>query len=217
MTLWGEARGRPDAVLSARASHPSITTLHRASSRSSDRSPSRNDVESVLNRWLVAGDRWLMRVPRTLMGTVALAVVIGIGALDPFTGNELSSAVFYTVPIGAAARYTGRPWALAVCNLAAATWFVADTAAGATYSYDWIPSWNTGVRLGVFLLVAELLARLRAALGSLRRLAETDALTGLATARHFADAVDAELHPGTALPSPGEPGLRRSGRLQGHQ
>ena len=148
----------------------------------------------MINRWLGAADRWLLRVPCTLMGAIALAVVVAIGALDLFTGNELSSAVFYTAPIGAAAWYTGRPWALAVCSLAAAAWFVADTAAGASYSHGWIPLWNTGVRLGVFLLVAELIARLRAALDTLRRVAETDALTGLATARHFAVAVDAELH-----------------------
>lgn len=148
---------------------------------------------SSLNRWLDAVDRRLTRVPRGLLGAVTLVAIIGIGALDLVTGNELSSAVFYTVPIGAAAWYAGRRWGWAACGLAAATWFLADTAAGASYSHDWIPFWNAGVRLGVFLLIAGLLARLREAIDALRCLAEVDALTGVATARHFAATVEAEV------------------------
>lgn len=167
--------------------------MPRTASRPGGGNSSDETGENKLNRWLTAVDRRLTRQPRGLIGAFALIAIIGIGALDLVTGNELSSAVFYTVPIGAAAWYAGRRWGWAACVLAAATWYVADTAAGASYSRDWIPLWNAGVRLGVFLLIAGLLARLREAIDALRCRAETDALTGLATAHHFAATVDAEI------------------------
>ena len=131
--------------------------------------------------------------PRALTGTAALALVAAIGALDWATGAELSSSVFYVIPVGGAAWYAGARWGWVACAAAAATWYVADLAAGATYSAAWIPVWNAAVRLAFFVIIADLVWRLRAALDVQRRLAEVDPLTGLGNARHFLAAVDAEV------------------------
>ena len=124
---------------------------------------------------------------------MAMVLVALIGLADVATGAELSSSVFYALPVGLAAWYSGRAWGLGLCVLGAATWYEADVLAGSTYSAHWIPVWNAGVRFLFFFIIASLLVRLRAALELQRKLAEADALTGLANTRRFLAAVDAEV------------------------
>jgi diguanylate cyclase (GGDEF)-like protein len=57
------------------------------------------------------------------------------------------------------------------------------------YSSEWIPLWNTLVRLGYFLIIARLLALLRERLAFEAKLAGTDALTGLPNSRGFGEAL----------------------------
>lgn len=131
--------------------------------------------------------------PRGVVGAVALLMVAVIGLADVATGAELSSSVFYTLPVGLASWYAGAGWGFALSALAAGTWYSADLAADATYSASWIPVWNAGVRLAFFTIIAQLLARLRAALEAQRALAERDALTGLTNGRRFRDVLEAEV------------------------
>lgn len=131
--------------------------------------------------------------PPPLAGALAVALLAVVGAADVATGAEISSSVFYTLPVGVAAWYSGRWWGLGLCFLAAFTWYGADLLAGATYSATWIPVWNAGVRLLFFVIISSLLVRLRAALEAQRRLAEVDALTGLANTRRFLAAVAGEM------------------------
>lgn len=126
-------------------------------------------------------------------GGLALVLVAAIGFLDWLTGTELSSSVFYALPVGAAAWYAGSRWGYALSYAAAVVWYGADLAAGATYSAAWIPVWNAGVRLAFFVIIADLAHRLHDALDAQRRLAEADTLTGLANSRRFLAAVDAEV------------------------
>jgi diguanylate cyclase (GGDEF)-like protein len=76
---------------------------------------------------------------------------------------------------------------------ASGTWYAADLMAGSTYSASWIPLWNAGVRLMFFLIIGNLLVRLRNALEAQTELAERDGLTGLANGRRFLAAVEAEV------------------------
>ena len=92
-----------------------------------------------------------------------------------------------------AAWYGSLPLGLALCVAASGIWYAADLAAGSTYSAAWIPVWNAGVRLLFFIIIAELLVRLRRALEAQRELAERDGLTGLANSRRFLAAVETEV------------------------
>ncbi len=134
----------------------------------------------------------LERTPAPLVTALGVAMVALLGVADVLTGAELSSSVFYSLPVGLVAWYAGRWWGLGLCLLAAFTWYEADLMAGSTYAAAWIPVWNAGVRLLFFVIIASLLVRLRAALEAQRHLAEMDALTGLANSRRFLAAVDAE-------------------------
>lgn len=115
-----------------------------------------------------------------------LSLVALLGAVDYFTGYELSFSIFYLIPVAIGAWYGGGTHSRVLAFLAASTWLSVDLAAGHQYSHPVIPFWNALVRLGFFLITAILLARLRHALQTQVALAEIDSLTGIMNARIFA-------------------------------
>jgi len=93
--------------------------------------------------------------------TVASTLILGFA--DRASGYEISFSIFYLIPISAAAWFLGTTAGLAVSLLSAVTWFVNDAALGGhMYSHYLIPYWNAFMRLGLFAIVAVMLARLRA-------------------------------------------------------
>jgi diguanylate cyclase (GGDEF)-like protein len=135
----------------------------------------------------------LGRIPRWATGVIALLLVLAVGVLDAATGVEISVSVIYLVPIGIAAWYAGAEWGYGASLLAAVAWYLADVTGARAYSVAWIPVWNATVRLGFFVVLTELLRRLRDAIDAQRWLAETDPLTGLANGRRFLNALEAEV------------------------
>lgn len=102
-----------------------------------------------------------------------------VGAIDGITGNELSFAVFYLLPVSVAAWYGGVRTTCAIAILATLTWFTMEYLADRQYSHQWILFWNSAVRLLSFSIVAVLLRQLHAHVEAQGRLARTDPLTGL--------------------------------------
>ena len=77
-----------------------------------------------------------------------------IGAVDVTIGSEASLVLFYALPI-LMAVYWGEAWtANLIALLAAVTWWIADTAAGHTYSSYLAHAWEIGIRFAFFGLVA---------------------------------------------------------------
>lgn len=120
---------------------------------------------------------------RITLGALILTAIIG--ATDHVTGYELSASIFYLLPIAVIAWYVGRRTGVALCLVSAATWLVVDYTSGHQYSHFAIPFWNAAVRLGFFLIVAQLLFNLKSALAQQEVLAQLDGLTGIANARTF--------------------------------
>lgn len=118
--------------------------------------------------------------------------VAGIGFADFVTGNEFAFALFYLIPIVLVTWFSGKNFGLAISVLAAITWFIADAQAGQVYSQPIIGYWNAAVRLGFFVVVAQLLPALKA-LEHEKIIARTDGLTGIANRRHFFDVAQTEL------------------------
>lgn len=115
----------------------------------------------------------------------ALALLAFVGTLDHLTGYELSFSIFYLLPIVLVAWYTPQWIGYSFCGLSAMVWLFVDNISGHTYSNGLVPFWNTGVRLGFFLVATYLLMQLKSNLEKEQALARKDGLTGVLNARAF--------------------------------
>ena len=123
---------------------------------------------------------------------VAMIAVAAIGWLDFVTGVRLSFGLFYLVPIAVATSYAGRSWGIAVAIACTVVSLIGDLAIETGVGV--IPFWNAAMRLGVFVVVVVVLAKLRAAHQLERRLARTDPLTGVANFRWFEEEAQREMY-----------------------
>lgn len=118
---------------------------------------------------------------------LGLLVVASVGALDHLTGYEFSFSIFYLLPIVLVTWYTQKWVGFFFCGLSALIWLFVDYTSGQTYSNGLIPFWNSGVRLGFFLVTSHLLVQFKTSLRHEQVLAKTDGLTGVLNARAFKD------------------------------
>lgn len=135
------------------------------------------------NRLIACAAAWVAALPCSLRWLLSGLLLAGTGVLDIVTGGEIGLSILYLLPVLFAGVLISRSAGAALSFAGAATWWYAEAVTGATYSAAWIPYWNTGVRLGFFLLVNELVVHLRRAHAQQRALAREDALTGIANAR----------------------------------
>ncbi|MBN2028018.1 MAG: diguanylate cyclase [Actinobacteria bacterium] len=138
-------------------------------------------------------DRFLGRLPRWAIITVAALILLVVGAIDYITGEEIGLSIFYVLPVMLMAWYLGRTAGIIMSITAAGAWYIADTAAGHVYSNAAIPVWNTVVRLGFFLLTGLFMSILKHVLGLEQDLARTDSLTGAVNSRYFYELAGVEL------------------------
>jgi diguanylate cyclase (GGDEF)-like protein len=124
---------------------------------------------------------------------LSLAIVAVLGLLDYVTGFEWSFALFYLVPVSLAAWHAGRRAGMIASVASALTWHVSNRLSGEVFSLPLIPVWNTATRLGFFVVVTLLLARLRAILDRERELSRVDPLAGVWNARVFYELAGAEV------------------------
>ncbi len=144
-------------------------------------------------RTLADMDGYLRRLSKTQIVALASGGVAAVGTIDYVAGFELSLSLLYLGPVAAATWYAGRPAGVPLAVMSCLVWYVADVAAGHTYSHPAIPVWNALVRLGFFLITSLLLSALRDSLGTQRHLARTDSLTGLSSRRAFEEMLDRDL------------------------
>jgi diguanylate cyclase (GGDEF)-like protein len=116
-----------------------------------------------------------------------------LGVIDYATGFEISFALFYLIPISFVAWYAGKGSGLMTAFFSTATWDLANTLAGQTFSNPAILYWNMATRLGFFAVVTLLLSRLRRKLDHERDMSRTDFLTGAANYRAFYDKAGVEI------------------------
>ncbi len=115
-------------------------------------------------------------------------------SFDFFTGPELSFGVFYLIPVSLAAWQVNAKTGIWVSMASAFIWFTIELVTRAVpYSHPTIPVWNAATRFAFFIVVAVLIAKLRAQLEKEKASARTDALTGAGNARAFFDSANFEL------------------------
>lgn len=141
--------------------------------------------------------KWLLgflerQQPIAILG-IALGVTAIIGLLDHVIGPELSTAVFYLLPIAIAAWFGSRRLGFLTGLIATLAWTLTDITAGHEYSHPAVIYWNALVRLVLFLIMAQLLSAFSQRLRREEAAADTDSLTGLANSRGFYEQLEAAL------------------------
>jgi diguanylate cyclase (GGDEF)-like protein len=121
------------------------------------------------------------RPARQVVAT-SLGLVVVVGTVDHLIGHGISLSIFYLAPIGLAAWYAGTRAGILLAVVSAVTWLLVDDTPTAHAA---IPVWNAVAGLGVFLIVAWLLAALRTHRSAMAQLARLDGLTGVMNARTF--------------------------------
>jgi diguanylate cyclase (GGDEF)-like protein len=173
-----------DPVAGEAANRRSVPSMDNPNSK-----PGMEDIHSTTrSRIDITVGRWadhFSAVPALLRFAVALLLVALVALLDGMTGPEIGISIFYIVPVSFAAGFLSHRAGLAIAVLSAAAWVYLDITDGRGYSVAWIPYWNSVVRLGFFLLTAELIHRLRMAHARVRAMSRTDPLTGIANATAF--------------------------------
>jgi hypothetical protein len=106
-----------------------------------------------------------------LVLAASLLSLVGLGWLDYVTGYELGFFVFYSVPVGLAAWYSGRRAAIAVAFAATITWLLADYYSGAKYSQRFFYYWNGTVHFLAFVINAVTIAKIKSDLDQRHQLA----------------------------------------------
>ncbi|HWR87441.1 MAG TPA: GGDEF domain-containing protein [Acidiferrobacterales bacterium] len=137
-------------------------------------------------------DQALERMPPVVIALGSLLLTGLVALLDLWTGEELSLALFYLVPIGIAAWY-GTSWmGLFVAIIAGIAW-VAHDLIDLPHGNALILYWNSMVRVMLFLIVAYLLSSLRQQLLEVSIQASTDPLTGLFNRRYLYERIRGEM------------------------
>ncbi len=136
---------------------------------------------------------YLARQSRLTVWLITAASLAGLGFIDYFTGTEVVVTFFYLLPVSLASwalgKTAGRMTALSGALIMLSAQALEEGVPNAP-----ILLWNTAVRLGVFLVVADLISEFRHLLKLQTELSRTDPLTSILNRRAFQEAGEAELH-----------------------
>ena len=130
---------------------------------------------------------------KTFLITLSLVIVLVLGVIDYQTGEELSVAVFYLVPVALVTWYVGRWAGVFISCLSGATWLITDWTTGHVYSHLLVLYWNAIVTLAFFLAFTLALSAVKKALEAAKRSARTEPLTGISNSRAFSEVVSREI------------------------
>jgi signal transduction histidine kinase len=106
---------------------------------------------------------WLDRLPPVAVCAGAAVLIVAIGIISYLAGPQLSSSLFYLIPVLLVSRVAGFGWGILAAVFSALVWLTADLSAGLVYGHAVTPYWNAVMRLGSFLVAVCLVA----AMGSL--------------------------------------------------
>jgi diguanylate cyclase (GGDEF)-like protein len=132
---------------------------------------------------------------------IVVLLVVLLGAIDYLVTIDIALSIFYLVPVVLATWFSGRQWGIVIAFLSAIAWGVADRAA-TEYSTNLLLFWNSGVRLGYFLIISHLLTQLKISYECEKQFARTDALTGVFNSRFFYQILELEIQRSQRQPQP---------------
>jgi diguanylate cyclase (GGDEF)-like protein len=137
---------------------------------------------------------YLSKLPQSLLISIGCVLVLLVGILTYLAGPELSSSIFFLVPIALVTWFTKRSIGLIVSILSALAWLIANLALGATYSDSTIVYWNGVARLSSFFVLTFILSTLKNILKQEKELSRIDFLTGIPNRRYFIELFNMEIN-----------------------
>lgn len=130
--------------------------------------------------------------PKAALWAEALLLVAGLGVLDYLTGVEINLSILYLVPVIFVTWFISTNAGAFISILSVALWAALDAIGGVPYGPA-IITWNALVRLGLFIIVLQLVHIMKESRVREAALARTDSLTGVANGRSFSDRAKFEL------------------------
>ena len=130
-------------------------------------------------------DRLFDRLPPAAIMGVSLALVILVGWVDFYIDPNTSLSIFYIIPIVIGAWYAGPAGGWSISILSAVTWTYTYYASNGPNAHSPVLFWNGLVRLGFFVIIAQLLLGLKDKTRKLNELAHIDSLTETFNSRAF--------------------------------
>ncbi len=122
-----------------------------------------------------------------------IIILLLIASFDYLTGEDVSLAILYFVPVSISAWYLGREYSWVFAFLSILCWIVSDLTDH--FFSNWIITfWNTAARMGIFIIVFSLIDAVKKALEKEKMLARIDSLTGLSNSRNFYEAGEREAY-----------------------
>ena len=128
----------------------------------------------------------------TLLGLGIVSSIL-IGYAEFQAGLEVSTSIFYLIPVAIVSWCGGRREGIFIALSSSAAWLAADWYAGHTYSHLFIYYWNLAVMFGFFFIVSFTLSGLKSVLENEKRQARVDSLTGMVNARYFSELASKEI------------------------
>ena len=137
---------------------------------------------------------YLYDQPTSTLIVIAFVILAGVGILNYLAGPDLSTWIFYLIPIFLVTWCTERWAGIFISIFSALTWSVADYASGTTYWDAAIPYWNGIARLGYFLVLTFILSALKNAIKKEKELSRIDFLTRVGNSRYFIELANMEIN-----------------------
>lgn len=136
---------------------------------------------------------YLSKLPQCGLISVGSVMVLLVGILNHMAGPEISSTIFYLIPIVLVTWFTRRSIGFIFSILSALTWLIADLTSGTTHFNSDIPYWNGVARLGSFFILTFVLSTLKNTLRQEKEYSRIDFLTGIRNRRCFIELVNMEI------------------------
>ena len=95
------------------------------------------------------------------MAPLCICIVTVVGLVDYITGYEAFFFIFYLFAVVFAVWFVNVPFGILISALSVAAWISSNISAGARYSSDLVPVWNSLVMFLFYLVVVWLLTKLK--------------------------------------------------------
>lgn len=103
----------------------------------------------------------LEKTPKRLITIFGLFLIAVLGVVDYITSWEISFSIFYLIPVIMMSWFAGKEAGLLASVASALAAFLAEFFWDVQYAHPFVPYWNAGTLLFIFLLIVQLLSTLK--------------------------------------------------------